>query len=208
MKRQWSEQELGDRWSISHDEFELLKQRTGQNRIGFAALLKFFSVEGRFPTERREVPVAAIEYLAEQVGVEADAFASYTLTGRTCERDRAQIRSLLGFRPATVEDAAKLSEWLQSEVLPVDHKPDHIQEAAFRWLRENRLEPPAPSRFDRAINSALKAFEDDFFARCYAEIPVSSQVVMDQLLKPGESEQRYQNRHRNMRWVGAAAERG
>ncbi len=77
MKRQWSEQELGDHWSVTHDEVELLKHRTGWSRIGFITLLKFFSIEGRFPKDRGEVPLAAIEYLADQVGVKPESFTSY-----------------------------------------------------------------------------------------------------------------------------------
>ena len=49
MKRHWDEQELAAHWSLAHDEFELVRNRTDHSRIGFAALLKFFQIEGRFP---------------------------------------------------------------------------------------------------------------------------------------------------------------
>ena len=34
-----TEQELAEHWSLTHDEFELVRNRTGHSRIGFAALL-------------------------------------------------------------------------------------------------------------------------------------------------------------------------
>lgn len=45
MKRHWDEQELAERWSLTHDEFELLRNRTERSRLGFAVLFKFFQVE-------------------------------------------------------------------------------------------------------------------------------------------------------------------
>jgi hypothetical protein len=39
VKRYWDEQELAEHWSLTHDEFELVRNRTGHSRIGFAALL-------------------------------------------------------------------------------------------------------------------------------------------------------------------------
>lgn len=112
MKRHWDEHELVERWSLTSEEFELLRNRTDRNRIGFAVLLKFFQLDGRFPSERREFPRVALEYLATQVDVSAIKFSEYEFSGRSWERDRAQIRYLLGFRRVTVEDAKKLSAWL------------------------------------------------------------------------------------------------
>ena len=112
MKRQWDEQELAEHWSLSHDEFELLQRRTKKNRIGFAALLKFFQVEGRFPSERREVPTLALNYLAGQLEVSRDAFVEYELGSRSAKRDRERIRSRLGFRRVTVDDSQALADWL------------------------------------------------------------------------------------------------
>ena len=77
MKRRWDEQELGEHWSLSHDEFELLQGRTEKSRIGFAAILKFFQIEGRFPSERREVPSRSLDYLAGQLDVSRQVFTGY-----------------------------------------------------------------------------------------------------------------------------------
>ena len=49
MKRHWEEQELAERWLLTHDEFELVRNRTNRNRLGFAAILKFFQLEGPIP---------------------------------------------------------------------------------------------------------------------------------------------------------------
>ena len=105
MKRFWDEQELAEHWTLTAEEWELLARRTDRSRLGFAILLKFFQVEGRFPRDRKEIPTAIRDHLADQLGVEPDAFAEYDLAGRNSKRDREQIRSALGFRRVTVADA-------------------------------------------------------------------------------------------------------
>lgn len=183
MKRHWDEHELGERWSLTHDEFEPLRNRTERSRLGFAALLKFFQLEGRFPTDRREVPAVALDYVANQVETSRDAFSEYDLAGRSCERDRAQIRTLLGFRPSTVEDSNELTDWLAREVLPVDHKAEHVREAALDWCRKNRIEPPTSPRVERIARSALSAFENVLFASTH-EKTRNCHAAMDALLVP------------------------
>ena len=53
-------------WSLSLEELALLPNRGGHNRFGFAVQLKFFRIEGRFPRSPREVPEAALRYLARR----------------------------------------------------------------------------------------------------------------------------------------------
>jgi hypothetical protein len=90
MKRHWDEQALVERWSLTQDELELLRSRTERSRLGFAVLLKFFQVEGRFPTERKEVPAVALDYVAAQVEASRDLFSEYDLAARSCQRRMGQ----------------------------------------------------------------------------------------------------------------------
>jgi hypothetical protein len=45
-------------WTLDEAEFELLANKTGATRLGFALLLQFFELEARFP-RREDVPRAA-----------------------------------------------------------------------------------------------------------------------------------------------------
>ena len=182
MKRQWSEQELGEHWSLSHDEFELLKHRTGRSRIGFAAILKFFALEGRFPKAHHEIPDAALTYVSEQVDVAKGEFHKYSLTGRSSERDRPKIREHLGFHPASIDDCDELTEWLKTNVVPHEAKSEYILEAALEWLKRNSMEPPSSSQLDRIVASATKALEEQFYTQTLESIPESCFSLMDDLL--------------------------
>ena len=183
MKRQWSDVELTAGWSLNHDEFELLKHRTAKSRLAFAAMLKFFQLEGRFPGDKREVPPVALEYLSDQLDVPVAAFQSYSLSGRTAKRDRESIRDHLGFRRIKVEDSKTLIEWLRTSVFPIDHKSEHVHESAMSWCRTHKIEPPTPQHLERIVGSALSRFEQDFFSATLASLPACCQSTMDELLE-------------------------
>lgn len=68
-------------------------------------------------------------------------FKSYSLQGRTVERQRSQIRQSLGFREVTVEDAEALTQWLLAYVLPQERRESVLQEAIYTRYPEQHLGP-------------------------------------------------------------------
>ncbi|MEZ6103539.1 MAG: DUF4158 domain-containing protein [Pirellulaceae bacterium] len=182
MKRQWGEAELSDQWSLSHDEFELLRNRSAKGRLAFAAMLKFFQHEGRFPQGAHEVPKVALLYLAEQIGVGAESLYTYDFNGRTAKRDRKSIRRRLGFHRITSDESKALTAWLRTNVFPVDHKPEHVHESVSTWCRTRKIEPPTPPHLQRVLGAALSRFENDFFSFTFESLPSAVRVAMDELV--------------------------
>lgn len=84
--------------SLGFDEFEILANKSGPTRLGFAVLLKFFQFEGRFPNAKNEVPRSLVNYLVSQVDVPAEVYLQYDWPGCSIKYHRAQIRQFLGFR--------------------------------------------------------------------------------------------------------------
>ena len=105
VRQNWTEDELAVSWSLSDGDRRVIGNKTGATRFGFAVMLKFFELEARFPEGPGEVPVEAVAHLADAVGVDWRAFASYPFRGRTARMHRAQVRERFGFRPATDVDA-------------------------------------------------------------------------------------------------------
>lgn len=120
--------------------------KSGPGRIGFAALLKFFQAEARFPAAKADAPTAAVQYLALQTNAAASAWDEYDWNGRAIKYHRAEIRALWDFREATVEDGEVLSIWLEEHVLARERHPERIREAALQRLRDLKIEPPSPDR--------------------------------------------------------------
>ena len=162
MKRDWTQDELIEHWTLAPSERLLLMNKSGPGRLGFAALLKFFQLEARFPVAKSDLPGAVLTYLVQQTNSGESNWAEYDWQGRSIKYHRAEIRALWGFREATIEDAADLTKWLIDHVLAQERHPERIQELALERLRGLNIEPPTAERMDRLIRSALHTFEDEF----------------------------------------------
>jgi TnpA family transposase len=182
VRREWEPEDLIDCWTLVDHDWALVANKSGATRLGFAVLLKFFELEGRFPRHGGEVPKAGLGYVAAQVKVTVDAFGGYEWTGRTIEYHRAQIRQALGFREANVVDEDKLGAWLAEEVCPSELSNERLREALVARCRVQRIEPPAPSRIERVLGAAREAFEQHFTARTVARLSAQTVAALEELV--------------------------
>src|SRR5436305_14005056 len=98
MKRQWTPEELEAHFTLQSNELELIESsKTDRNLLGFAVLLKYFQHEGRFPSQKQDIPPAVTVHLAQQLLITPETFLSYDWEGRTIKTHRAAIRKFLGF---------------------------------------------------------------------------------------------------------------
>ncbi len=176
--------DVEDRWTLRAANRALLGNKTGATRLGFAVLLKLFQAEGRFPRRPEDVPAAAVEAIAGQVGVTAAAWQGYDWRGRAIEYHRAQIRAALGFREATLDDAEALGRWLDGQALALERRPDQLLAAARERFRSQHLEPPSPERLERLVRSVLHRHEEAFCAALLARLPPETIAGLDTLLHP------------------------
>lgn len=132
-----------------------------------------------FPRHPGEVPLAAVQYLAEQVKVDPGLFVAYSWSGRTIEYHRAQIREALGFREASREDEERLTAWLAEEVCPVELSEERLREAVLARCRAERIEPLG--RIDRVLGTARATFERRFTTTIVGRI-VPPAARLEQLL--------------------------
>jgi hypothetical protein len=135
MQRHWNEQELETYWSFSSDEFELIPNGDDSSRLGVGASLKFFQLEGFFPSSAKDIPAVAIDHMAKLLDVDPKAILDYDWQGRTGTRYRRRLRTALGIRPSTAEDFKAVENWLRQEVVPWDHDSRHLQDAVHEWYR-------------------------------------------------------------------------
>jgi hypothetical protein len=189
MKQHWGTDELVEHWTLLPRETELLTNKTGATRLGFAVLLKFFQLEAYFPQHASAVPTVAVEFIAKQVKVAPEQFEQYQWRGRTIEYHRAQIRKLHGFRETTVDDAQALSHWLCEQVLPRERNAERLKSAIYNRCRELHLEPPTPERIDRVVRSAARTYEESFCAEILARLSPDNQASLDALLQPAPDEE-------------------
>lgn len=157
MRQDWEPEDLIEVWTLLEDDMKRLRNKSGANRLGFAMLLKFFEAEARFPETDREVPAAAVGYVAQQVKVPADQWAAYDWQGDRITRHRKEIRKAFGFRAGTEEDQERLAEWLTAELCGVELSRDRLAEAVVARCRNDFVEPPACPASARAPDRSRSA---------------------------------------------------
>jgi hypothetical protein len=89
MKQDWLPDELAQHWTLTHDERELLGNKTGATRLSFAILLKAFQFDGRFPDRCEDVASSVIVHLASQVDVQLQAYSDGEWSDRTQRQQRS-----------------------------------------------------------------------------------------------------------------------
>jgi hypothetical protein len=77
MKRLWTNDDLITQWTLQPSELVLVEHKEGANRLGLALLLKYFQIDGRFPRQKHDVPVAAIAFVARELDVPIDLYPAY-----------------------------------------------------------------------------------------------------------------------------------
>ncbi|MFF5211026.1 DUF4158 domain-containing protein [Streptosporangium sp. NPDC000396] len=183
MRTEWKPDELIDAWTLVEGDWDLVGNKSSATRLGFALLLKFYEIEGRFPAYPEQVPSAAVDYVASLVKVDAALFARYAWHGRTIKYHRAQIRETFGTRPASEE---RWVRWLAAEVCPVETDSGRLADALLRRCRSEKIEPPSEGQVERVVASAGRRFEDAFAAQITHQLgPLVCGRLEELLAQPG-----------------------
>jgi TnpA family transposase len=182
VKRDWEPEELIASWTLVRDDWRLVGNKTGVTRLGFALVLKFFEIEGRFPACPEEVPPPAVDFVAGLVKVEPSLFAKYCLTNRTAEYHRAQVRAALGFRSATVADEQRWVAWLATDQCSVEQHRGRLEIALRQRCRTEGVEPPTEGQVERVVNSAVRQHETAFAAEICGQLGLEVCLRLQALL--------------------------
>lgn len=127
-------------------------------------MLKSFQYEGRFPSQKQDIPAAVTRHIVHQLGVATEELLAYDWDGRMIKNHRAAIRAFLGFRETTKQDEDALVSWLCQEVLGEQQQEDTLLAAAYQHCRKQHIEPPTPDRLSRLLHAALHRFDKQFCA--------------------------------------------
>ncbi len=169
-----------DAWTLTSDELALIAGKRAANRLDVAVLLKCFQQHARFPASTLATEPAVVAFLAEQMGINPTL---RTLSGRTLERVRAEIRRFYGYREATVQDARHLTIWLRDNTVAQTRNHDQLIEALENESRKRRVEPPTVERLERIARSAVRAYEERFYAQTFARLSPLTRKRLDELLE-------------------------
>ena len=177
-------------WDLTLADRPLVEAKRWANRLRFAVMLLFFRARGRFPRVAAEVNGAAVAKLARSLGVPEPGSGEPLLpdaADRTAERQRAEIRALLGFREAGIADAEALGAWLRDHGVARTRDPVELAAEAEARCRTLCIEPPAFDRIARIVRTAVRAYEDGRTAVIHARLTPAMRINLDALLQPARS---------------------
>ena len=185
MQAEWEPDELIDAWTLTGGDWDLIANKAGVTRIGFAVMLKFYEIEGRFPAYPEEVPAAAVRYVGSLVKVAPALFARYSWSGRSIKYHRSQIRKVYGTRPPTEDDEERWAQWLAAELCPAETNRDRLATALRRRCRSEKVEPPSTGQAERVVASGCRQFDDAFAAKTAGRLgPVACARLEELLSRP------------------------
>lgn len=178
----------GGPWLLTPADHALVMAKNSANRLGFALLLLFYRDHGRFPPSLTRIDAETVASVAQQLGVEPRFQDQYDPTHRTWKRYRAEIRTLCGFREATVADAERLEAWLCDQAAAVGGSPDRLATLIETRCLELSLEPPSADRVDRIIRAAIHAHDERIYAGILARLAPATRSRLEALLRPDGGE--------------------
>jgi Domain of unknown function (DUF4158) len=158
------------------------------NRLSFAVLLAFFRERGRFPRRPTDIDRALVNDVSAELQLANPANFKFSLSSRSVERHRAEIRDLLGFREATVADGEAPSEWLQHQTGAIGGIPEQLALQLEGRCRALLLEPPAPDRVDRIVRAAIHAHDERLQTEIAQRLGPEARQRLDALLRPAKAE--------------------
>lgn len=184
MKRNWSQEQLIEDFTISPKEMQFILTQTRHevSKVGLALQLKYFQYTGSYPNHSYQIPQAVANYIYQQLAAIEVTVNSYNWQGRTAMRHRGFIRNFLGFRKASLDDENLMTKWLLEEVVIVDSHPEYIQQRLIEQYQVLKIETPGPSRIERMVNSAVRQYEQQICKGLIARIPDKTKDRLDDLL--------------------------
>jgi len=176
-------------WTLTPADEPLIAAKSRANRLSFALLLLFFRTHGRFPRTQDEIEPATVADVARQLDIGLTSAQTLAGSGRTVERHRADIRTLFGFREASVADGETLTEWLRDHAVAETRDTALLAGALEQRCRDLAIEPPAPERLVRIVRAALHAYDERFCDDIHRRLPAATRARLDALLRPAAGEQ-------------------
>jgi hypothetical protein len=113
-----TEHEVVRHYSLDDTDLALIaRARTPATRLGYALQLCCLRFPGRYLRRGEVLPAVMLDYIAEQVDVDAEAIAEFARRGPTRYEQLATIKRNHGFHDLSHPLRAELGAWLDDEAV-------------------------------------------------------------------------------------------
>jgi hypothetical protein len=167
-----TEQAFATIWGLSYSDFEFLSRYGASSRVMVACQLLFFRQHGYFPEDRSAFDPDAIEYVADQIGIE-DCLA-YSFASDNARRQRAGILGFLGVRRASERDRAKLQAWMGKHLGGRDLNLADWVERGYAQACQMGVFVPSEKIMERLARASRRDFRKGFLAQVGLQLSVET----------------------------------
>src|SRR5208283_3219971 len=146
-------------YSFTGEDGEILwRYRTPETRLAFALQLGVLRYPGRVLRQGEVMPLHLLAFIAEQVGVSADAIGGFARRPQTRYEHLAALRSRFGFSDLTDATKAELKQWLAPIALKTTDG-HAVLVALIEELRRRQIIIPGVSVVERLAAQAMHTAE-------------------------------------------------
>ena len=150
---------LHEHYTLDDFDLEQIRQRRRpHNKMGFALQLCALRYPGRLLAPGEAIPIEVLQFLADQIGVEAGDLGGYASREETRHNHLAQLRDLYGFKSFTGRGAVELRHWLLDQAFHATSNLDLAERFVAR-CRETQIILPGISTIERLCAEMLVAAE-------------------------------------------------
>ncbi|MFP5070839.1 DUF4158 domain-containing protein [Pseudonocardia nantongensis] len=147
---------------LDEDAHDLIaKRRVNSHRLGMGVQIGTVRAVGRFLEDPLEVPWPAVEFVAEQLGIEdASCVKGYLERSKTAYEHAWEITERYGYRAFEAHSAAaEFARFLDGRAWTHAEGPVALFEQSVGWLRRHRVLLPGVTVLARRVAAAREAAE-------------------------------------------------
>jgi TnpA family transposase/transposase len=169
-------------WTLDAADLAVVERRHGHhNQLGFALQLCAFRLPGRLLRPAEAIPEAALRFVAEQIGVGAEALVDYAKRPQTRREQLDGLRATFGFRMFAPEHRRGIIAWLLPVTLATTNT-SAVASALMDELRRQRIVAPGPSVIERLIGAVMLQAERHVALQLTRGLTTEQTTALDALL--------------------------
>ncbi|NYT00241.1 MAG: Tn3 family transposase [Methanocellales archaeon] len=172
----------------SNDMEQVQKRRENQNRLGFALQLGTLRYLGFCPDDFTAIPSPIVEYVANQLNINAsiDFLKTYGNRAHTRTDHFQEVQNYLGYRKANSEDITTLSTWLLERALEHD-KPTLLFQLVCDKLQIDKIVRPGITSLERMVITARQQAQEETYRRLNFLLTEERKTFLDKVLLPNKT---------------------
>lgn len=166
IKQHWTLLELTEYWTLSKEEMSIINRKKEVNKLVYAIKLKYFDIYGCFLHGNQDVPLAVINMVASQLSVSPKTTQKYSWDARSERAHNDEIRTYYGFHRPKKDDWEQVQAFIENSLWAQALPMVRIYNEVYRFLKNQKTDPPAYQIFERKINNMCSQIEYKFFEAC------------------------------------------